>query len=100
MNNKYVVLLGDGMGDYPLPELGNRTPLEAASTPAMDYLAERGSLGLVQTIPKGMPKGSDVANLSIMGMTLPSTTPAGLPWRQPIWGSPSRRMKWPTAATW
>jgi 2,3-bisphosphoglycerate-independent phosphoglycerate mutase len=67
MNNKYVVLLGDGMGDYPLPELGNRTPLEAASTPAMDYLAERGSLGLVQTIPKGMPKGSDVANLSIMG---------------------------------
>ena len=67
MSQKYVVLLGDGMGDYPLPELGNRTPLEVASTPGMDYLAERGSLGLVKTIPAGMPKGSDVANLSILG---------------------------------
>jgi 2,3-bisphosphoglycerate-independent phosphoglycerate mutase len=67
MRNKYVVFLGDGMGDYPLPELGNRTPLEVASTPAINYLAERGRLGLVKTIPEGMPKGSDVANLSIMG---------------------------------
>jgi len=67
MRQKYIVLLGDGMGDYPLPELGNKTPLEVASTPGMDYLAQRGSLGLVKTIPNGMPKGSDVANLSILG---------------------------------
>jgi len=67
MSKKYIVLLGDGMGDYSIPELGNRTPLEAASTPGMDYLAQRGSMGLVKTIPPGMPKGSDVANLSILG---------------------------------
>jgi len=67
MNRKYILLLGDGMGDYPLAELGNKTPLEAAKTPAMDYLAERGQVGLAKTIPKGMAKGSDVANLSILG---------------------------------
>ena len=67
MNRKYILLLGDGMGDYPLAELGKKTPLEAAKTPAMDYLAERGRVGLVTTIPKGMAKGSDVANLSILG---------------------------------
>ncbi|MDH7499757.1 MAG: phosphoglycerate mutase, partial [candidate division NC10 bacterium] len=55
------------MGDYPLPALGNRTPLQAACTPGMDYLAQRGIMGLVKTIPPGMPKGSDVANLSILG---------------------------------
>ncbi len=67
MSRKYILLLGDGMGDYPIPELGNRTVLEVAKTPAMDYLAERGEVGLAQTIPPGMPKGSDVANLSILG---------------------------------
>ncbi len=67
MSRKYILLLGDGMGDYPIPELGNRTVLEVAKTPAMDYLAERGSVGLAQTISPGMPKGSDVANLSILG---------------------------------
>jgi 2,3-bisphosphoglycerate-independent phosphoglycerate mutase len=67
MRKKWVVLLGDGMGDYPMPELENRTPLEVAATPAMDYLAERGMVGMVRTIPSGMPKGSDVANLSILG---------------------------------
>jgi 2,3-bisphosphoglycerate-independent phosphoglycerate mutase len=67
MSGKYIVLLGDGMGDYPLAELGNRTPLEVAATPGMDYLAQRGSMGLMRTIPEGMAKGSDVANLSILG---------------------------------
>ncbi len=64
---KYVILQGDGMGDYPLKELGGRTPLEAASTPNMDALAEEGELGLVRTIPKGMKPGSEVGNLSILG---------------------------------
>lgn len=67
MKHKFIVLLGDGMGDYPLPELGDKTPLEVASTPGMDYLAARGSLGRLRTIPEGMAKGSDVANLSILG---------------------------------
>jgi len=64
---KYIILVGDGMGDYPMAELGLRTPLEAARTPHMDELARRGELGLARTIPKGMDPGSDIANLAIMG---------------------------------
>ena len=65
--HKTVILVGDGMGDYPLEELSGRTPLQAAHTPHMDAIARRGSLGLVHTIPQGMEAGSDVANLNIMG---------------------------------
>jgi 2,3-bisphosphoglycerate-independent phosphoglycerate mutase len=64
---KYVILIGDGMGDYPIPELGDKTPLEAAATPHMDALARQGELGLARTIPIGMEPGSDIANLAIMG---------------------------------
>ena len=64
---KYVVLLGDGMADYPVPALGGKTPLEAANKPNMDFLARNGDLGLVKTIPDGMSPGSDVANLSVFG---------------------------------
>lgn len=64
---KYCVLVGDGMGDYPRPELGGKTPLEAARTPHMDRLASQGALGLARTIPGGMEAGSDVANMSILG---------------------------------
>lgn len=64
---KYIVLLGDGMGDYPLAELGDKTPLQCARTPNMDRLAKEGTLGLVDTIPEGFTPGSDVANLSVLG---------------------------------
>lgn len=64
---KYIVVLGDGMADEPIPELGNRTPLDAAVTPVMDELASKGSLGTVQNVPAGMAPGSDVANLSVLG---------------------------------
>ncbi len=64
---KYIILQGDGMADYPIESLGNRTPLEAAHTPNMDWLAERGVFGLAHVIPKGFPPGSDVGNMSIMG---------------------------------
>ena len=64
---KYIILVGDGMGDYPLAELGGRTPLEAAATPHLDELARLGELGLARTIPDGMEPGSDIANLSIIG---------------------------------
>ncbi|MCX5895814.1 MAG: phosphoglycerate mutase, partial [Proteobacteria bacterium] len=64
---KHVVLLGDGMSDYPLAERGGRTPLQLSRTPFMDSIAQRGEIGLVKTIPDGMPPGSDVANLSVMG---------------------------------
>lgn len=64
---KYIVVLGDGMADEPIPELGKRTPLDAAATPVMDELASKGSLGTVQNVPAGMAPGSDVANLSVLG---------------------------------
>jgi 2,3-bisphosphoglycerate-independent phosphoglycerate mutase len=64
---KYIVLLGDGMADEPLEELGGKTPLAQAKTPRMDALARAGQLGLAETIPKGFHPGSDVANLSVFG---------------------------------
>ncbi len=64
---KYIVVLGDGMADYPVEELGGRTPLQAARKPRIDALARRGEVGTVRTVPAGMPPASDVANLSVMG---------------------------------
>ncbi len=64
---RYVILIGDGMGDYPLESLGGKTTLEAARTPVLDRLSRLGELGLIQTIPNGFPVGSDVANMSILG---------------------------------
>ncbi len=64
---KHLVLLGDGMSDRPLAELGGRTPLEAAAVPNLDRLAREGVLGTARTIPEGCSPGSDVANLSVLG---------------------------------
>lgn len=64
---KYIVMLGDGMADYPVQELGNRTPLQAAHKPNIDRLAPYGICGMVKTVPDDMKPGSDVANLSAMG---------------------------------
>ena len=66
-NKKYVVILGDGMADYPIDELGGKTPLEVAKKPNIDALCAKGELGLVRTVPAGMKPGSDVANLAVMG---------------------------------
>jgi 2,3-bisphosphoglycerate-independent phosphoglycerate mutase len=64
---KFVILLGDGMSDWPVPELGDKTPLQAAHTPHMDRLAHDGKTGQAWTIPEGMSTGSDVAALTILG---------------------------------
>ena len=64
---KYIVVLGDGMADYPVPELGGKTPLQVANKPNIDLLARKGETGLVKTVPDGMKPGSDVANLAVMG---------------------------------
>lgn len=64
---KYVIVLGDGMADVPVPELNGRTPLEAAYKPNMDAMAACGAIGMVQTVPTGMPPGSDTANMSVLG---------------------------------
>jgi len=64
---KYLILVGDGMGDYPIAELNGKTPLEAANTPNMDALCRKGEFFLNHTVPEGFPPGSDVANMSLMG---------------------------------
>lgn len=64
---KYIVVLGDGMADEPLPQLDGKTPLEVANTPVMDSLAGMGEMGLAKTVPDTMKPGSDVANLSVLG---------------------------------
>ena len=64
---KYVVIVGDGMADHPVPELDGRTPLDVAKHPHMDKLARQGCFGLARTVPEGMTPGSDTANLSVFG---------------------------------
>ena len=64
---KYIVVLGDGMADEPLAQLGGKTPLEYAKTPMMDTLAKKSEIGMAQTIPEGMKPGSDTANLAVLG---------------------------------
>ena len=64
---KYVIVLGDGMADYPIDAIGGMTPLEYAKTPTLDKLSEISEIGLVHTIPEGMSPGSDTANLSVIG---------------------------------
>lgn len=64
---KYVVVLGDGMADWPMEDLHGETPLACANTPTMDALAAVSEMGTVSTIPEGMAPGSDTANLSVLG---------------------------------
>ncbi len=64
---KYILVLGDGMADWPLDALGGKTPLQAAQKPLLDELSKKSTIGTVHTVPQGMPAGSDVANLSVFG---------------------------------
>ena len=64
---KYVIIVGDGMADYPVQSLRGKTPLMVARTPHMDFMAGQGEIGLVRTVPEGFNPGSEIANLSIFG---------------------------------
>jgi 2,3-bisphosphoglycerate-independent phosphoglycerate mutase len=64
---KYAMIIPDGAADVPLEELGGKTPLEVAHKPHIDWIASHGKCGIVQTVPKGLPCGSDVAILSVLG---------------------------------
>ena len=64
---KYILVVGDGMADLPVPELGGKTPLQAAYKPNMDSIAAQGRSGLIKTVPDGMTPGSDAAICSLMG---------------------------------
>lgn len=64
---KYIVVLGDGMADLDIKELGNKTILDVANKPNIDALAKKGIIGMARTVPKELKPGSDVANLAVMG---------------------------------
>lgn len=67
---KYIIILGDGMADEPIAEFGGKTPLEAADTPCIDWLAKNSRLGLLNTVPAGYAPGSEVAHLALLGYDL------------------------------
>jgi 2,3-bisphosphoglycerate-independent phosphoglycerate mutase len=75
------------MADWPIGEIGNRTPLEAAVKPNMDFMASNGALGMVQVVPKEMYPGSDVSNLSILGYDPRPYTPGARRSKPPPWAS-------------
>ena len=64
---KYIIVLGDGMADEPMQELGGKTVLDYANTPNMDKISKKAKIGLAKTIPEGMKPGSDTANLAVLG---------------------------------
>ena len=64
---KYIIILADGMSDYPIERLGGKTPLMAARTPAIDRLCAQSRCGRLITVPDDMPPGSEVANLAVLG---------------------------------
>lgn len=66
---KHIIILGDGMADWKVPALGNKTLLQYAHTPNMDWIARMGRNGLLQTVPEGFHPGSEVANSSIWATT-------------------------------
>ena len=78
---KYILIIGDGMADNPVQELGGKTPLEHANIPVMDDLAHKGVLGSTINCPEGLPPGSDTAILSIFVRIPRSVIPAVLLWR-------------------
>jgi len=85
---KFIVIIGDGMADQPIPKLGGKTILEAAKKPNMDFLAKHGRMGLAQTVPDGYPPGSDVANMrtcQFSATILPNFTQAARLLKRSAW---------------
>src|SRR3712207_4820413 len=68
---KHIIILGDGMADWPVQSLGGKTLLQYADTPYMDKLARMGRNGRLVTVPEGFHPGSEVANMSVLGYDLP-----------------------------
>ena len=68
---KYIIVLGDGMADEPIEALENKTPLQAVSKPAIDWVAAHGRSGMLATVPAGFSPGSEIANLSVLGYDVP-----------------------------
>lgn len=80
---KHIIILGDGMADWPVKSLGGKTLLQTARTPYMDKLARMGRTGRLVTVAEGFHPGSEVANMSVMGYNLPRCTKDAARWRPP-----------------
>ena len=87
---KHVIILLDGMADYPIPALCDKTPLEYARTPHMDKMFQKGTGGMVKNVPDSLAPGSAVTNLSVLGYDPKSILPVDLPSKRPAWGSLKR----------
>jgi len=96
---KYVVIIGDGMADFPLDELRGKTPLQVADKPSMDMMAQKGFSANVVTVPTGYAPGSDVACMSIFGYDPRSITRGAHPLKPPAWGSRWMTRILPSVAT-
>jgi 2,3-bisphosphoglycerate-independent phosphoglycerate mutase len=88
---KVIILLGDGMSDELYSELGNKSPLQAARTPNMDFMARHGRVGLAHTVPDGLPPSRSSATTPALA------TPAAPRWKPSAWGSRSVRTMLPSA---
>ena len=91
---KHIIILGDGMADWPVKALGGKTLLQAAATPYMDKLARMGRVGRLVTVAEGFHPGSEVANMSVLGYNLPKVYEG----RGPLEAA-SSRVRWRCAAT-
>lgn len=96
---KYIIVLGDGMADEPIEALENKTPLQAVSKPAIDWVAAHGRSGMLATVPAGFAPGSEIANLSVLGYDVPKVFEDAARWKPPVWESRSKTGRWPCAAT-
>ena len=97
---KYAIVIPDGCADEPQVLLGGKTPLEAASLPAMDAVAAAGVVGRAVHTPLSLPAGSDVANLSLLGYNPLEHFTGRRRWRPPPRASRSAPTIGPSAATW
>lgn len=96
---KHIIILGDGMADWPVKSLGDKTLLQYAKTPYMDMLARMGRNGRLQTVADGFHPGSEVANLSVLGYNLPKVYEAGEHLKRQVLVLISNRERWPCAVT-
>ena len=96
---KHIIILGDGMADWPVKALGGKTLLQAAATPYMDKLARMGRVGRLVTVAEGFHPGSEVANMSVLGYNLPKVYEGAVHWRRRVSVWTCSRVRWRCAAT-
>ena len=94
---KHIIILGDGMADWPVKSLGDKTLLQYAKTPYMDKLARMGRNGRLITVAEGFHPGSEVANMSVLGYNLPKVYEVADRWKLPVLVWIRNRVRWQCA---